>query len=70
MRVMRAKRGAPLSWISILGIVCIALVLFTGSRKRMGEFVNGPWLNRLAWFTAALIAGLNGWLLVETFMGK
>jgi manganese transport protein len=48
----------------------VPLVLFTGSRKRMGEFVNGPWLNRLAWFTAALIAGLNGWLLVETFMGK
>ena len=53
-----------------LSFAVVPLVLFTGSRKRMGEFVNGPWLNRLAWFTAALIAGLNGWLLVETFMGK
>jgi len=49
-----------------LSFAVVPLVLFTGSRKRMGEFVNGPWLNRLAWFTAALIAGLNGWLLVET----
>ncbi|HEX4067352.1 MAG TPA: hypothetical protein VHZ09_15140 [Acidobacteriaceae bacterium] len=27
---MTAKRGTGLSWVSILGIVCIALVLFTG----------------------------------------
>jgi manganese transport protein len=39
-------------------------VLFTGSRKTMGEFVNGPWLQGLAWFVAALIAGLNAWFLV------
>ena len=30
----------------------------------MGEFVNAPWLKALAWFTAIVIAGLNGWLLV------
>jgi hypothetical protein len=29
MRFLTARRGAPLSWISILGIVCIALVLMT-----------------------------------------
>ena len=42
----------------------VPLVLFTGSRKKMGEFVNAPWLQGLAWIVAVLIAGLNGWLLV------
>jgi len=44
-------------------------VLFTGNRKIMGEFVNRAWLKTLAWVTAALIAGLNAWLLIETAMG-
>jgi manganese transport protein len=52
-----------------LSFAVIPLVIFTGSRKRMGEFVNGRWLQGLAWFTAVLIAGLNGWLLVQTAMG-
>jgi len=39
-------------------------VLFTGSRKTMGEFVNPFWLQALSWFVAALIAGLNAWFLV------
>jgi manganese transport protein len=47
-----------------LSFAVVPLVLFTGSRKKMGEFVNGPWLQGLAWFVAALIAGLNGWFLV------
>jgi manganese transport protein len=47
-----------------LSFAVVPLVLFTGSRKKMGEFVNAPWLQALAWFTAVLIAGLNAWLLV------
>jgi len=42
-----------------LSFAVIPLVLFTGSRKKMGEFVNSPGLQTLAWFVAALIAGLN-----------
>jgi manganese transport protein len=53
-----------------LSFAVVPLVIFTGSRKKMGEFVNGRWLQGLAWFTAALIAGLNIWLLVETAMGR
>jgi len=53
-----------------LSFAVVPLVMFTGSRKKMGEFVNGRWLQGLAWFTAALIAGLNGWLLIETAMGR
>ncbi|HEV2486151.1 MAG TPA: Nramp family divalent metal transporter [Terracidiphilus sp.] len=53
-----------------LSFAVVPLVVFTGSRKRMGEFVNARWLQGLAWFTAAVIAGLNAWLLIETAMGR
>jgi manganese transport protein len=53
-----------------LSFAVVPLVLFTGNRARMGEFVNGRKLQALAWFTAILIAALNGWLLIETAMGK
>ncbi len=47
-----------------LSFAVVPLVIFTNSRKRMGEFANAPWLKGLSWSVAALIAGLNGWLLV------
>jgi manganese transport protein len=53
-----------------LSFAVVPLVMFTGNRKYMGEFVNGPWLQRLAWATAFFIAGLNGWLLLQTIMGN
>jgi manganese transport protein len=53
-----------------LSFAVIPLVIFTGSRKKMGEFVNGPWLQALAWIVAALIAGLNAWFLLLMFQGK
>ena len=53
-----------------LSFAVVPLVLFTGSRKHMGEFVNAPWVKTLAWTTAVLIAVLNGWLLVQTAMGR
>jgi manganese transport protein len=52
-----------------LSFAVVPLVIFTSSRKRMGEFVNAPWLKGLAWGVAVLIAVLNGWLLVQTFAG-
>ena len=53
-----------------LSFAVVPLVIFTSDRKRMGEFVNGRWLQILAWSTAVLIAGLNVWLLVETALGR
>jgi Mn2+/Fe2+ NRAMP family transporter len=35
----------------------------------MGEFVNARWLQGLSWTTAALIVGLNVWLLAQTVRG-
>ena len=47
-----------------LSFAVFPLVMFTSSKKKMGEFVNAPWLQALAWVVAVVIAGLNGWLLV------
>jgi manganese transport protein len=53
-----------------LSFAVVPLVLFTGNKKMMGEFVNARWLKALAWFVAVLIAGLNGWLLVLMAQGR
>ena len=53
-----------------LSFAVIPLVMFTGNRKKMGEFVNGRGLQALAWVTAVLIAGLNVWLLRGNVHGR
>jgi manganese transport protein len=50
-----------------LSFAVVPLVLFTSERRKMGEFTNSKWLGGLAWFVAAVIFGLNGWLLLGTF---
>ena len=49
-----------------LSFAVVPLVIFTGDRAKMGEFVNATWLKVLAWSTAVVIAVLNVWLLVKT----
>jgi manganese transport protein len=39
------------------------LVAFTSNRAKMGEFVNPAWIKTLAIAIAAVITGLNGWLI-------
>ncbi len=46
-----------------LSFAVVPLVIFTSDRRKMGEFVNAPWLKGLSWATAVIIAGLNGWFL-------
>jgi manganese transport protein len=53
-----------------LSFAVIPLVMFTGDRRKMGEFVNARWLQVLAWMVAGLIAGLNVWLLVQWAHGR
>jgi manganese transport protein len=50
-----------------LSFAVFPLVLFTGSREKMGQFANGPIVKSLAWFVAIFIALLNAWLLVQIF---
>jgi manganese transport protein len=52
-----------------LSFAVFPLVSFTGDRAKMGRFANPRWLAALSWSVAALIAGLNLYLLYVTFMG-
>ena len=52
-----------------LSFAVFPLVLFTGNKLKMGEFVNSGLLQAIAWTVALVIALLNAWLLVQTFRG-
>lgn len=53
-----------------LSFAVVPLVLFTGSRKWMGEFVNSRWMQRLAWLVAFAIIAMNAWLLMQVALGR
>ncbi|HSC58364.1 MAG TPA: Nramp family divalent metal transporter [Gemmatimonadales bacterium] len=50
-----------------LPFAVIPLVQFTGDRRKMGVFVNGPAMKVAAWLTAGAIVALNTWLLIGLF---
>ena len=50
-----------------LSFAVFPLVRFTSDKESMGPFVNRTWIRILSWAVALLIAGLNAWLLVQTF---
>lgn len=50
-----------------LPFAVVPLVMFTGSRRKMGAFANPLWLTILAGIVAAVIVGLNLKLLVDFF---
>ncbi len=52
-----------------LSFAVFPLVIFTGDRRKMGEFASPPWVKLLAWPVAIAIAGLNVWLLYRTAIG-
>jgi manganese transport protein len=49
-----------------LSFAVIPLIKFTSDKKKMGVFVNSLWLKCLAWTVAVVIAGMNGYLLIQT----
>ncbi len=53
-----------------LSFAVFPLVRFTSERAKMGEFTNPPWLKALAYTTAAGIALLNAWLVVQVLGGR
>ena len=46
-----------------LSFATVPLVLFTGSKNVMGEFVSPLWLKIVAWAVVVAIAGLNAYLI-------
>ncbi len=50
-----------------LSFAVIPLVLFTSDRRKMGEFVNPPWIKTLAWLVAGVILVLNVKFLLNFF---
>jgi len=50
-----------------LSFAVVPLVYFTSQKSKMGPFANGKPLAATAWVVAAVIIGLNAWLLIETF---
>jgi len=52
-----------------LSFAVVPLVMFTSDRRKMGEFVNRPWIKGLSWAVAALIVGLNVWFLLSMVKG-
>jgi manganese transport protein len=52
-----------------LSFAVVPLVLFTGSKDKMGVFVNRPWVQAIAWLVSGIIIVLNVYLLFETFFG-
>ena len=53
-----------------LSFAVVPLVLFTGNRKLMGRFVNGPWMQAAAWTSAIVIAVLNVYCLWQQAFGS
>lgn len=47
----------------------VPLLVFTGRREVMGELTSSRTVQVLGWLIAALIIGLNAYLLVQTFAG-
>lgn len=50
-----------------LSFAVFPLVMFTGDKLKMGDFVNPMWVKTLSWIVAVVIASLNVWLLFQTF---
>ena len=52
-----------------LPFTIIPLILFTRNKEIMGEYANCWWANVLAYVCAAVIIGLNVYLLYQVFTG-
>jgi manganese transport protein len=52
-----------------LSFAVIPLVIFTNDADKMGPFASPWWVKAVAWPVAIVIAGLNAYLLWQTFTG-
>ncbi len=51
-----------------LPFAVLPLIRFTSDPERMGKFANKTWVNICAWTVAAVILGLNFWLVSQTLV--
>ncbi|MBS1492786.1 MAG: Nramp family divalent metal transporter [Bacteroidetes bacterium] len=51
-----------------LSFAVVPLVMFTGDKKKMGPFVNKPYVKIIAWLISVIILSLNVYLLYETMI--
>ncbi len=51
-----------------LSFAVVPLIHFTSNKKNMGAFASRWWAQILAWTTATIIVGLNGYLVVDTIL--
>jgi manganese transport protein len=52
-----------------LSFAVVPLMMFSGDRRKMGEFVIKPFWKCVGWAITVLIIGLNVFLLAQTFFG-
>ncbi|GGO21916.1 Nramp family divalent metal transporter [Deinococcus humi] len=52
-----------------LSFAVVPLMMFSGDRRKMGEFVIKPFWKWVGWAITVLIIGLNVFLLAQTFFG-
>ena len=52
-----------------LPFAIVPLIRFTSSRQIVGAFASPPWMRWLAYSSALLIIGLNGWLVARMLQG-
>jgi manganese transport protein len=51
-----------------LSFAVVPLVMFTSDKRKMGTFVNPPWLIAISWFVTIVIIALNVYLISQTIM--
>jgi manganese transport protein len=67
---MKALVLSQVSLSFALPVAIIPMLIITGRKRLMGDFVNKRWVNVIGWLIASTIIVLNAMLLVLTFTGN
>jgi manganese transport protein len=51
-----------------LSFAVVPLIMFTGDKSKMGQYVNSLWIKITSWGVAVIIIALNAYLLYETIV--
>ncbi|MGE5677687.1 MAG: Nramp family divalent metal transporter [Pseudomonadota bacterium] len=67
---MKALVLSQVSLSFALPVAIIPMLIITGRKRLMGDFVNKRWVNVVGWLIAATIIVLNAMLMILTFSGN